>query len=773
MAESLVARRILIRGVVQGVGFRPFVYRLAQRLQLSGWVLNGTEGVEIYIEGSQTPVQLFIEALQQEHPPAAQIVAFEIHEAPLDHRKTFEIMPSRDQGTLVTRISADLKLCDACRRELLDPRDRRYRYPYINCTDCGPRYSIILRLPYDRPNTTMRDWTLCTVCAQEYHDPENRRFHAQPVACPECGPHYIFQGLEGVVTGDAEAIMAAAQYLVNGKIVAIKGLGGYHLACDALNVEAVAALRQRKYRKDKAFALMVRDLEVAHALMTVDKNIEALLTSPAAPIVLAPAHVELPGVAPGNRQLGIMLPSTPLHYLLFESGAPPVLVMTSANRSSEPIAFDDDDARERLSGIADGFLIGERPIARRVDDSVVQMTPFGAMMIRRARGYAPAVVAQFPKTSSPILAVGADLKNSVTLVVDGQAIMSQHLGDLDHLAAFESFQQAIEDLITMYGIRWDDLVVVHDRHPEYRSSHYADSLPASHILSIQHHRAHIAAVLAERSAWDVPVIGVAFDGTGYGDDATIWGGEFFIGSLTHGFDRVGHLRSATLVGGDAAAHSPVQAAVGFLAQLEEACDWTQAPFEFPSRFTKAQVMFRKGVRCFPTTSVGRLFDTVAALLGFTHEITFEAQAAIWLEQLAWNGKGEKTLDISLWDGHQLDFRPLLHAVVHDRLKGRDRAAIAYRFHYQLAYAIADAVSYLAGRYTTNIVVFSGGVFQNVLLLSLLNEFLMFRGLEVWTGSQIPVNDGGVSLGQAALAWAGLLGRMPDAVRPTRDSLTST
>ncbi|AEW07016.1 Acylphosphatase (plasmid) [Sulfobacillus acidophilus DSM 10332] len=753
MSESLVARRILIRGVVQGVGFRPFVYRLAQRLHLTGWVLNGTDGVEIHIEGSDGRVQSFIEALWQEHPPAAQIAALEIHEAPFDHGTSFDIKPSRGQGTPVTRISADLRLCAVCRREMSDPDNRRYRYPYINCTDCGPRYSIILRLPYDRPNTTMHAWTFCAACAAEYHDPENRRFHAQPVACPECGPHYVFRDAEGVITGDVESIAAAARALSEGKIVAIKGLGGYHLACDALNVKAVEALRQRKYRKDKAFAIMVRDLEVAQTLVTVDKDVEALLTSTAAPIVLAPARCHLPGIAPGNRQFGVMLPYTPLHYLLYDYGAPPILVMTSANRSSEPIAYQDDDAAARLSGIADGFLIGERPIARRVDDSVVQIGPFGPMMIRRARGYAPSVVAQLPVVSTPILAVGADLKNSVTLVVEGQAMMSQHLGDLEHWAAFESFQQAIEDLRAVYGIREDDLVVVHDMHPEYRSSAYASGLPARYVVGIQHHRAHIAAVLAERGAWDVPVVGVAFDGTGYGDDGTIWGGEFFVGSLTQGFDRVGHLRPATLVGGDAAGRSPVQAAVGYLAQLASVQDWTQPPFEFPSRFKIASALFRKGVRCFSTTSVGRLFDTVAALLGFTQDMTFEAQAAIWLEQLAWNGKGIATNEPSLWDGRELDFRPLLDTVVRDRLRGHDPAAIAYGFHHHLAYGIAQAVSHLARQYSRHVAVVSGGVFQNVLLLSLLKEYLESKGIEVWTGSQIPVNDGGISLGQAALAWA--------------------
>jgi hydrogenase maturation protein HypF len=405
----------------------------------------------------------------------------------------------------------------------------------------------------------------------------------------------------------------------------VKGLGGYHLACDARNQGAVHAIRERKFRKEKPFAVMVNDVPAARELVMLSADSEVLLTSIARPIVLAPAKVELPGVAPDNRELGIMLPYTPLQHLLFDAGAPDVLVMTSANRSSEPIAYEDQDAFDRLSGIADAFLVGERPIARRVDDSVARVGAFGPATLRRSRGYAPGAVATLP-TERPILAVGADLKNTVTLVVRGQAFVSQHIGDLDHYDAFHAFEETIRDLVDMYEIRWRDVLIVHDAHPEYRSTVHALRLQSPQKHAVQHHRAHIASVLAERGEWEKRVLGISFDGTGFGDDRGIWGGEFFAGSLRTGLERVAHLRTASLPGGDAAAQHPVQAAAGFLAQVEELPDLSRPPFSFPHRYQTALQLVHKNVRTFPTTSVGRLFDAAAALLGFTREITFEGQA---------------------------------------------------------------------------------------------------------------------------------------------------
>ncbi|MGH9642274.1 MAG: carbamoyltransferase HypF, partial [Terriglobales bacterium] len=489
------ARLIKVRGVVQGVGFRPFVYRIATELNATGWVLNGEEGVTIHVEGDKTLLDEFLRRLKNEAPPASRIVEIEVAPVPAAGFEKFFIRDSERSSRPTVRISPDLPMCDECERELADPDNRRYGYPYINCTNCGPRYTVILALPYDRPNTTMKDWPFDEYCNLEYHDPANRRFHAQPVACPECGPHYYLRMGDETLRGDDAVIRKTVELLGAGKIVAIKGLGGYHLACDARNAEAVAAMRARKFRKEKPFAVMVAGVEEARALAEFAPEAIQLLTSTTRPIVLAPAKVELAGVAPDNRELGIMLPYTPLQHLLFVAGAPPILVMTSANRSSEPIAYEDEDAIDRLGGIADAFLIGERPIARRVDDSVARVGAFGPAILRRSRGYAPGAVTRFPvqaSTNRPILAVGPDLKNTVTLVVEGQAFVSQHIGDLDHYEAFRAFEETIRDLMNMYEIRWDDVLIVHDAHPEYRSSIHAQQVPAVDMIAINLHRGHLA-----------------------------------------------------------------------------------------------------------------------------------------------------------------------------------------------------------------------------------------------------------------------------------------
>ncbi|MGH9397036.1 MAG: carbamoyltransferase HypF [Terriglobia bacterium] len=749
------AYSIRVRGVVQGVGFRPFVFRLARSHTLAGWVLNGEEGVEIHLEGAEGAVQSFVHDLKAQPPPAASVEAIDLQSAELVGFSEFTIRESQKRESPTVRISPDLPVCDACIEELFDPRDPRYHYPYINCTDCGPRYTVIQGLPYDRPRTTMTRWPLDGYCAFEYHDPANRRFHAQPVACPKCGPHYYLEAGGERLRGDDACIRRTAERLGAGEIVAVKGLGGYHLACDAKNADAVMALRERKYRKDKPFALMAKNLDIARGLAHFSPAAQTLISSAARPVVLAPAKVDLCGVAPENDELGVMLPYTPLHHLLFAEGAPEVLVMTSANRSSEPIAYEDGDALDRLAGIADAFLIGERPIARRVDDSVARAGAFGPVILRRARGYAPSAVATLP-VRSPILAVGADLKNAITLVVDGQAFVSQHIGDLDHYQSFRAFQETIQDLISMYEVRWEDLCVVHDGHPEYASTTYALELPAREQHAVQHHRAHVASVLAERGEWEKRVLGVSFDGTGYGDDGTIWGGEFFVGSVVQGFERVAHLRQAALPGGDAAAQHPVQAAAGFLAQvieraeLVELADITAPPFGFPARYAQAAQLLRSGVRTFSTTSMGRLFDSAAALLGFTREITFEGHAAMWLEHLAHDQPFAVPYPFPLI-GEELDFRPLLQALVQDRSHGRDRGEIARAFQRGIAQGLYDAVKTLCRVHNLDTIVISGGVFQNGLLLEDLKSLIANEPLQVWTNHSVPPNDGGISLGQAALA----------------------
>jgi len=624
---------IRVRGVVQGVGFRPFVFRLAQAHTLAGWVLNDEEGVEIHLEGAEPALDEFVRSLVVQRPAAASIHAIDVHAAQPIGFKDFTILESRQRGRPTVRISADLPVCDACLEELFDPANPRYRYPYINCTHCGPRYSVILRLPYDRGNTTMQEWPMDGYCAAQYHDPSGRRFHAQPVACPACGRHYFLRvGDETVSAGDAD-IRGTVELLNAGKIVAVKGLGGYHLACDARNEAAVETLRGPKFRKEKPFALMAGSIPIARRLIELSSETESLMTSAARPILLARAKTQLAGVSAENDDLGVMLPYTPLHHLLFAAGAPEVLVMTSANRSSEPISYQDQDAEDRLAGIADAFLVGERPIARRVDDSIARAGAFGPVILRRARGYAPSAVTTIP-VARPILDTGADLKNTVTLVVNGQAMVSQHIGDLDQYESLQAFRETIGDLMSMYEAPRQDLVVAYDPHPQYLSSTHARELSGAAAYAVQHHRAHVASVLAERSAWDQRVLGVSFDGTGYGDDGTIWGGEFFVGSVAGGLDRVAHLRPAALAGGDAAAHYPIQAAAGFLAQIDGLPGLHAQPFCFPERYEKSLELVRKSVRTFTTTSVGRLFDAAAALLGFTREATFEGQAAMWVEHLA-------------------------------------------------------------------------------------------------------------------------------------------
>jgi hydrogenase maturation protein HypF len=733
--------RLRITGVVQGVGFRPFVYRAAEENGILGWVLNGEDGVHVVAEGSEAAVARFVDALRDRPPPAALVAGFEVMPAEVAGFAAFEIRESTGAQAPTVRISPDLAVCDDCLRELFDPADRRFGYPYINCTNCGPRYSIVVGLPYDRPLTTMSEWPMCAPCEREYHDPSNRRFHAQPIACAACGPSYLLRDGENSLRG-TEAIAAVAARLRAGAILAIKGIGGYHLACDARNPRAVAALRERKYRKERPFAVMVPDLDRARALVELSPEAQTLLASIARPITLATSRVLLEGVAPDNRELGVMLPYAPLHHLLFAHGAPDVLVLTSANRSSEPIAYEDDEALGSLGGIADAFLVGERRIARRLDDSVARATAHAPAILRRARGLAPQAIATLPSTR-PILALGADLKNAIALVVDGQAFVSQHVGDLDHFPARCAFEETVRDMCAMYEVRCEDLLVAHDAHPQYVSSVYAESLPGER-LAVQHHRAHVASVLAERAEWDREVVGVAFDGTGFGDDGTIWGGEFFVGSLRGGFVRAAHLRSAPLPGGDAAARFPVQASAGFLWELSDLPDLEAPPFSFPERYGAAREMVRKGLRTFTTSSVGRLFDTVAALLGFTRESTFEGQAAMWLEHLAAASDTVAAYPFYLLE-RQLDYRPLLSAIVADRSRGRDVRAIARAFHESLADAIVAACDVLA---SGNPIVVSGGVFQNRLLLELLRAR---AGEQLWANERVPANDGGISLGQAAIA----------------------
>jgi hydrogenase maturation protein HypF len=724
------------------------VFRLARANTLTGWVSNGDEGVDIFLEGADRGLEAFVRELKTAPPEAAQISEIEVNVSEPVGIEDFSIRQSTRGERPTTRIAADLPVCNDCLKELFEATDPRFHYPYINCTNCGPRYSVTRALPYDRPNTTMADWPLDDFCAAQYAEPEDRRFHAQPLACASCGPEYFLRRGDEIVRGSEASIRRAAELLSDGKIVAVKGLGGYHFACDARNAGAVQSLRERKYRKEKPFAVMTRDLRVARQIAGISEDGEQLLTSVARPIVLLPAIAQFPLVAPGSAELGVMLPYTPVHHLLFAFGAPEVLVMTSANRSSEPIAYEEGDALNWLTPIADAFLIGKRPIARRVDDSVARVGVFGAAILRRSRGYAPGLVTTIP-TRRPILALGADLKNTITLVVDGQAFVSQHIGDLSDYQSLRAFRETIDDLLAMYKVDRSELLVVRDSHPQYASTLQAQSIEAFQFVSVQHHRAHVASVLAERREWGKRVVGVSFDGTGYGDDGTIWGSEIFVGSVETGFDRVAHLRRVVLPGGDASAQFPLQAAAGFLAQVENLPDLSAPPFSFSSRFDNAKLLLKKGVRTFTSTSMGRLFDAAAALLGFTREVSFEGQAAIWLEQLARGGANDDAYAFP-FNGKEMDFRPLLQSVAHDRAVGRPVGEVARAFQRGIARSVACAVLQICASNKIDTAVLSGGVFQNELLLDDLRDLLTGR-LELWTNHGVPPNDGGISLGQATLA----------------------
>lgn len=783
MPATKKASLIRIKGIVQGVGFRPFIYLHAREHGLFGWVLNDEAGVEVHIEGDEGAISAFLSSLKEKAPPASRIDEVITGEcAPQDYSE-FVIVESRSGDKIVTRISPDMVVCAACLSDLDDTSSPYYEYPYVNCTHCGPRYSIIKSLPYDRPATTMAQWPMCEHCRQGYENPEDRRFHAQPVACNKCGPQYYLRSTGDSRTGH-EAIKHAVRLLQEGKIVAVKGIGGYHLALDATNDDALRALRERKYRKEKPFAVMVKSLEHARQIVDLNPVAEEALISIARPIVLARSRGNASGrldqslLAPDNLDLGVMLPYTPLHHLLFKFGAPPFLVLTSANRSNEPLAYDDDRAFGELDGIADAFLVGERPIQRRVDDSVAATSALGFHLIRRARGYAPGAVATLP-CEQPVLAVGADLKNTITLVVAGQAFVSQYIGDLEQTSCFDAFAETVSDLTAMYGIKDEELIVCHDLHPQYMSTQFALQLPCARRIGIQHHRAHVASVLAEHShrraqakhgdldslsgsdGFEKKVLGIAFDGTGWGDDESIWGGEFFVGSLQSGFERVASIYPATMPGGDAAARFPAQAAAGFLHSISSSTEnllidkLSAPPFEFPEkRMVLVQQMLSKDLQCRKTTSVGRLFDAASALTGFAGEVSFEAQAAIWLEHLARSSLAQKAYPFIYDAGAQyLDWREALNELMQDRLNGASQQDIAGAFHLGLARAMTAAAISLCEQHQLSTVAISGGVMQNMLLVNLFSAELAVSAphIKLLANSLVPANDGGISLGQAALA----------------------
>ncbi|MBA2763547.1 MAG: carbamoyltransferase HypF [Thermoleophilaceae bacterium] len=745
--------RARVEGTVQGVGFRPYVFKLAGELGLTGWVLNDERGVLLEVEGAEQAVATFLDRLPAEAPPLAAVDSVTTERCPALGETGFEIRASPTGGPPDALVAPDSATCEDCLRELFDPADRRHRYPFINCTNCGPRFTIVRGVPYDRPLTTMAGFEMCARCRAEYEDPADRRFHAQPNACADCGPSVRLIGMDGEADGDANPIAAAAGALVAGAIVAIKGLGGYHLACSAADERAVATLRERKRREDRPLALMAADLDAARSLVELGAGEEELLVGRRCPIVIArrrPGARVAESVAPRTADLGVMLPYTPLHHLLLEvCGAP--LVMTSGNLSDEPIAHDDEDAQKRLGAIADLFLVHDRPIHIRTDDSVIRATAGGPLVIRRARGYVPGAIKLPLESARPLLAVGAELKNTFCVAKGRRAWVSHHIGDLENWETLESFRSGIEHFERVFDVRPE--VVVHDLHPEYLSTTHALELEGVETLGVQHHHAHFAACLAEHGEQG-PAIGVVFDGTGYGEDGTVWGGELLVGGLAH-VERVGMLAPVRMPGGERAIREP----------WRMACVWLEAALGEPvsplpgieaDRWEQVAALGRSGVASPITTSAGRLFDAAAAILGLRTEVSYEGQAAAELEGAADLGeRSSYELEFVGDDPLVLDPRSLLRELVADRDSGTDLALTAARFHNGLAAGIASACARLAEAGGLDTVALSGGVFQNRLLLERTSEQLVGAGLRVLRPVRLPPNDGGISYGQAAIAAASL------------------
>ncbi|MBS3784600.1 MAG: carbamoyltransferase HypF [Anaerolineae bacterium] len=767
---TTAARSIHITGVVQGVGFRPFVYNLATELELTGWVLNSSSGVEIEAIGPPAALEAFTERLASDAPPLARIETITADQiAPFDVELPtpggFAIRHSEAKPGEFQPISPDITVCEDCLRELFDPDDRRHRYPFINCTNCGPRFTIIQDIPYDRPQTTMAPFEMCPDCQAEYDDPTDRRFHAQPNACPVCGPQVTFrnpksEGAPSRVPSGDQAIQATRQALMDGKVVAIKGLGGFHLACDATNDEAVKRLRERKGRVDKPFALMAFDLEALRGFCTVSEEERELLTSRERPIVLLEERSESPissAVAPGNDSLGVMLPYTPLHYLLLEptDGFPPALVMTSGNYSEEPIATGNQEAMERLKDLADAYLLHDREIHARCDDSVTRVFAGEELPIRRSRGYAPYPI-HLPFSVPQILAVGGELKNTFCLTRDQYGFLSQHIGDMENYETLTFFEQIVEQLKRTFRIEPE--IIAHDLHPGYLSTRYAKEQSAAYAsrIAIQHHHAQVASCMAEHGlTGERPIIGVAFDGTGYGTDGAIWGGEFLIMDYAS-FRRAAHLKYVLLPGGDAAIRRPYRIALAHLWAAGVSWDADlpsvqAAPAE--ERRVLAQQLERQ-INTVPTSSSGRLFDAVSSLAGVRQEINYEAQAAIELENLIDHDEpGAYPFEVvsDAVDSLQIDASPVIQAVVADVRAGVSAGTIAARFHRGLALMIRDVCLQLRDENDLNEVALSGGVFQNLALLGSAVPRLREAGFTVYTHHLVPPNDGGLSLGQAVIA----------------------
>jgi hydrogenase maturation protein HypF len=743
--RSAIRKRIEIHGVVQGVGFRPFVYRLAKRFEIVGSVLNSSEGVVIEAEAGARSLDLFLDALPCELPPLARIDQMTVADQMPRGDREFRIANSSPQPGRFALVPVDVATCPECLTDLTDAGNRRFGYPFTNCTNCGPRYSIIRDVPYDRPNTTMAEFPLCPSCRREYEDPSDRRFHAEPNACPDCGPSLSLLGRNDL-TSSADILARTRQLLREGNILAIKGLGGFHLACDASNSAAVDLLRERKRRSGKAFAVMVASLKVAERLCILDDAERALLTSYRRPIVLLRRRTDCSvpsAVAPGNGRLGLMLPYTPLHHLLFD-GHLDALVMTSGNMSEEPIVSRNEEARPRLHTLADHFLLHDRSIRTRLDDSVLQIFEGREYPVRRSRGYAPEPIS-LAFSAPEILACGGELKNTFCLTKDRYAILSQHIGDLENLETMDFFRETLDHLQRFFRV--SPVAIAHDLHPGYLSTRFALEESGLQAIGVQHHHAHIASCMADNGI-DGPVIGIALDGTGYGTDGRIWGGEALICDFKR-FDRRGHLRYVPLAGGDTAVRQPWRSALAYCRDA----GLLPPPFEGvpPNKIRVVDRMLNRGIQTVDTSSCGRLFDAVSSLLGIRHETSYEGQAAIELETAATVAQCPYPFAVHDGSPFEIDLRPTIQAIITDIANAVAIGEISARFHLTMAQVVADMCERLRVTDGLNRVCLSGGTFQNLRLLTQSVGALRDRGFQVFTHHRVPTNDGALALGQAAIA----------------------
>ena len=754
---ATIRLQLRVRGVVQGVGFRPYVYNLARRHGLAGFVLNSPRGVFIEIEGEAAATVAFLAALPAEAPPLVRIDAIEQTEMAVAGDSAFAIHESHAEGSAFALVPPDICVCEACLADTRDPLNRRFEYPFTNCTNCGPRYSIIVDVPYDRPLTTMAEFAMCAECRREYENPENRRFHAQPNACPVCGPRLTLAGSGAETT--RTILERVADVLRAGGIVAWKGLGGYQLACDARQPQAVEELRRRKRRSEKPFAIMVADAESAAALCFVSHREHAALISRERPIVLLRQRPEAglaEAVSPGNPTTGVMLPCTPMHELLFRIlrerwGTEAALIMTSGNISEEPIVIENAEAEEQLAEVADVFTHHNRRIHTRVDDSVVRVVAGTTMLLRRARGYAPVPV-WLGRGEAEVLACGAQQKNTLCLTRAGFALPSQHLGDLENFETLRFFEETLERMSRLFHVR--PTAVAYDLHPGYMSTQFALKMEGVDHIGVQHHHAHIASCMAEHQL-DGQVIGVAWDGTGFGTDGTIWGGEFLAADCLD-FTRYARLRPVLLAGGDAAVREPWRVARSYLLDAYGGTMPPQARWNAmaaPERLRIIDAMLERRVNTIPTSSAGRLFDAVASLIGLRHTVSFEGQAAMMLEAEACLEPAESGYPFAVNAGEpaEVDLRPIIRSIVDEVEHGTPASRIAARFHRTLIEVIAEVCHRMRAELHLNRVCLSGGCFQNALLLEGCVEALRADGFEVFFQREIPANDGGISLGQAAIA----------------------